>query len=216
MSSELVVPGENVGENARPGDNVFEEDGGIYSEVYGFKREGGNHVSVIPIKGTYVPEEGDQVVGIVKDLDHATWTVDLNSPYEGTLHISRVEEELNQGRLEEYMAIGDVMRVLIDEVDREYDVELSLKPDRCGPLRRGRVVTVEPTRVPRLIGREGSMIGTIRTEADVEIFVGNNGRVWIRGDERGEDLAADTVRFVAENAHEDNLTEKVKNFMEDW
>lgn len=216
MSSELVVPGEQVGANARPGDNVFEEDGQIYSEVYGFKREGGGSVSVIPIKGTYVPEEGDQVVGIVTDMDHATWTVDINSPYEGTLHISRVEEELDQGRLDEYMAIGDVMRVMIDEVDREKEVELSLKCDRCGPLRRGRVVTVEPTRVPRLIGREGSMVGRIRSEADVDVFVGNNGRVWIRGDERGEDLAADTVRFVADHAHEQNLTEKVKTFMEDW
>lgn len=214
MTSTLVVPGEEVG-TGTPGDNVYEENGTLYSEVYGFRMDG-RKVSVIPVKGTYVPKEGDQIVGIVTDVSHSTWTVDINSPYTPVLHISRVEKNLDQGQLKKYMDIGDAMRTVIDEVDREKSAELSLKCHRCGPLEEGRIVTIEPTRVSRVIGRDGNMVGMIRSEADVDVFVGNNGRIWIHGDEEDEDLAAATVEFIAEHAHEKNLTDRVKQFMEDW
>jgi len=211
--TEVVVPGEKLGEG-EPGNNVYVKNGTLHSEIYGFPARG-DRVSVIPVRGKYVPDEGDQIVGIVTDVDHSIWTVDLNSPYDAILHISRVERNLDQGALEQFMGVGEAMRAVIDEVDREMDVELSLGCNRCGPLEDGRVLTVEPAKVPRLIGRDGDMVRTIRSKSGADVFVGNNGRVWIQGDAEAEELAAKAVNFIAENAHRDDLTDKVKKFMEE-
>lgn len=211
--SEIVVPGERL-EEGEPGDNVYESGGENFAETYGFKRRYGEEVSVLPLKEKYVPEEGDRVVGIVEDLGHSSWQVEIGSPYEGTLHVSRVDEHIEQNELEDFLAPGDALVAGVDEVDREKNVELTLDCHRCGPIREGQIVAVEPTKVPRIIGSEGSMVKMIGSRSGAEIFIGNNGRIWVKGG--GVDLAIETVEFVADHAHEKNLTEKVERFMEEY
>lgn len=213
MTGEIVVPGEELGEGS-PGRNVYERGGALFSCVYGFLTEG-EPVSVIPVREKYIPSEGDQVVGVVTGVKHASWGVDIKSPYPAVLHISRVDRELTQGALDEFLAPGDAFRAVVDEIEMERDPELSLDCGRCGPLRSGRVLEVEPARVPRLIGRDGDMVRTFRSLTGADVFVGNNGRVWIEGDKGAERRAAAAVEFVVENAHKEDLTEKVKVFVEE-
>ncbi len=57
------------------------------------------------------------------------------------------------------------------------------------------------------------MINAIKKKTDCTIIVGQNGRVWIKGE--AEDLARKAVQKVNQEAHTDGLTEKVSNWLDE-
>ncbi|MFB6216425.1 MAG: RNA-binding protein, partial [Candidatus Aenigmatarchaeota archaeon] len=57
-----------------------------------------------------------------------------------------------------------------------------------------------------------SMVELIKEKTDTHIIIGQNGIVWIKGENK--ERAAEAVRLVDKKGHEDGLTEKVENFLE--
>ncbi len=49
---------------------------------------------------------------------------------------------------------------------------------------RGSVIDISHVKIPRVIGRNGSMISMLKKELNVSIFVGQNGRIWLKGDDK--------------------------------
>jgi exosome complex component RRP4 len=76
------------------------------------------------------------------------------------------------------------------------------------------VIEVSPSKVPRVIGRNGSMIQMLKNETGCRIYVGQNGRIWIDGDLDNIVKAIQAVKMIEEEAHGLGLTEKVKRFLE--
>ena len=60
-----------------------------------------------------------------------------------------------------------------------------------GKFRGGIIVDITPTKVPRLIGKKGSMINMIKDKTNCKIIVGQNGLVWVKGEEDMEQLTKD-------------------------
>jgi len=71
---------------------------------------------------------------------------------------------------------------------------------------------VTPAKVPRIIGRGGSMVEMIKELTGTQIVVGQNGLVWLRGD--NEDIAAEAVSLIEEKSHISGLTEFIKAMLE--
>jgi exosome complex component RRP4 len=80
-----------------------------------------------------------------------------------------------------------------------------------GKFKGGIIVDIAPTKVPRLIGKKGSMINMIKDKTNCKIVVGQNGLVWVKGDEDMEQLTKDVIHLIEAEAHTSGLTNKIKN-----
>ena len=69
------------------------------------------------------------------------------------------------------------------DVDEIKKAKLGLKGRGMGKFKGGIIVDIAPTKVPRLIGKKGSMINMIKDKTKCKIVVGQNGLVWVKGDE---------------------------------
>jgi exosome complex component RRP4 len=216
-SNDIVTPGEVVfdGTELYANEGVYEENGKIYSKYFGTVRFGDNSVYVRPMHGRYIPEEGDIVIGEVTRVSYSRWTIEFNSPYEGSLNIADATDEyvdLDEDDLTDFYKVGDAVAVQIKSVTEGMDVDLSMEDKRCKKMRGGRVIEIPPSKVPRVIGKKGTMIKQINNKTDCNIIVGQNGQVWIKGD--NANLAARTIHKVVEEAHTDGLTDRIGEFLD--
>jgi exosome complex component RRP4 len=81
-------------------------------------------------------------------------------------------------------------------------------------LSGGLLVEISPTKVPRLIGKQGSMISMIKEMTGTRIYVGQNGRIWIDGPDEGSATAVLAIRFIEDRAQAFGLTETVRDLLE--
>lgn len=88
-----------------------------------------------------------------------------------------------------------------------------MKSRGLGKLEGGRIIKINPHKVPRIIGKEGSMINMIKEHTGVEITVGQNGRVWLKGELDGERKAEEAITIIENESFSEGLTEKVKKFL---
>jgi exosome complex component RRP4 len=213
MDRKVVVPGDLLSEDGRrAGDGTYVSDEKVYSLLYGIANYR-DRIHVIPLGGKYIPSPGDNVIGLVKDITFSNWIVDINSPYDGLLHVSEVPRRIESDEMSKYLRIGSSIMAKIKDVDPTLKVELTLNDRRLGIIRNGRVVEISHTRVPRLIGKGGSMISMLKKELNCNIFVGQNGRIWISGNEPDMDLALRTIQTIEKEAHTNGLTDRIVEFL---
>ena len=107
--------------------------------------------------------------------------------------------------------IGDVLFLRIVDVDEVKKVKLGLKGRGMGKFKGGIIVDIAPTKVPRLIGKKGSMINMIKDKTGCKIVVGQNGLVWVKGKQDMEQIVKDTIKLIEKEAHTSGLTDRIKN-----
>jgi exosome complex component RRP4 len=84
-----------------------------------------------------------------------------------------------------------------------------------GKIDSGELIKIPPTKIPRLIGKHGSMIQTIEASTNATITVGQNGFIVVSCDETNGLLKAlAAIRMIDEQAHLVDLTDKVKKMLE--
>jgi exosome complex component RRP4 len=213
MDRKVVVPGDLLSEDAnKSGEGTFVRNGRVYSLLYGLANYR-DKINVIPLAGKYVPAPGDNVIGIVKDITFSNWIVDISSPYDGLLHISEFPKRIEADEMSKYLRIGSSVMTRVKDVDPTMKVELTLNDRKLGPIKTGRVIEISHTRVPRLIGKGGSMISMLKKELNCNIFVGQNGRIWISGGAEDMDLALKTILLIEKEAHTNGLTDRIVDFL---
>ncbi|AMK15399.1 exosome complex RNA-binding protein Rrp4 [Methanobrevibacter olleyae] len=208
---DLVVPGELLAEDDYySGRGTFEDDGKICSKLLGLVSLRNKKISVIPLKSKYLPKKGDVVIGKIDDVRFSMWGVDINSPYAGILPASEVFGR-EKKELSRVFNIGDVLFLRIVDVDEVKKVKLGLKGRGMGKFKGGVIIDIAPTKVPRLIGKKGSMINMIKDKTGCKIIVGQNGLVWIKGNEDMEQIVKNIIKLIEREAHTSGLTDRVKN-----
>ncbi|MBN3037288.1 MAG: RNA-binding protein [Candidatus Diapherotrites archaeon] len=197
----IVIPGEVLMDDTgvRAGFGAYKEDGKIYSSLYGVAEEFDDAVRVVPLCGKYKPYKDDFVVGIVEAVRFKGCFVDLNSPYKGYLAFERDDE----------FKVGDIIFVKIDDVDEAN--KIGLVDGRL--LYDGKLITIAPVKIPRVVGKKGSMLNILRTDSRCMIFVGRNGRIFIKGRPEEVERAENAIRMIEREAHTSGLTERVKSFL---
>ncbi len=212
---KLVIPGDFLGEG-HAGNGAYEETAGkVFSKVIGLAEEKGGMFFVIPLSGIYNPKRGDGVVARIQDIIVSKWLVDINSPYEGVLPLSEATEEFidfTKSDMTKYFNYGDLIFAEILSVTKTKNIQLSMRNRKCRKLRGGRVITVTSAKVPRIIGKQGSMVEMIKDITNTQIVVGQNGIVWVKGD--NEDIAIEAVLEIERKSHVSGLTDHIKNMLE--
>ena len=210
-NKDLVIPGQILADDEYySGRGTFKENGKICSSLMGLVSLRNKKLRVIPLKSKYVPKKGDVVIGKINDVRFSMWDVDINSPYSGILPafevFGREKKELNK-----VFDVGDVLFLRVVEVDEIKKAKLGLKGRGMGKFKGGIIVDIAPTKVPRLIGKKGSMINMIKDKTNCKIVVGQNGLVWVKGDEDMEQLTKNIIHLIEAEAHTSGLTNKIKN-----
>lgn len=215
MDKKLVIPGEFLSDDpSLADDGTYVEDNKVFSTVFGiasFK----NHVRVVPLSGKYIPKPGDLIIGIIKEVTYSNWIVDIRSPYDGLLHISEFPRRIENDEMSKYLKIGDSIMTLVRDVDANMKVELTLNDQRLRPIKEGRMMEVTPSKVPRFIGRSGSMIAMLKNETKCNIFIGQNGRIWITGRDNDMQLAINSLLKIERETHISGLTDRITNFLKE-
>jgi len=211
---KLVIPGETIvsGDDYLPGDFTRKEGNDIVASRYGLSEVNGRVVKIIPVSGVFEPRRGNNVIGRIEDINFSGWSINIGGPYSAFLPLAECPRFINKNNIAEFGDIGDVMSLKIFAV-KKGGVDLTLKSRGLGKLEDGRLIKINPHKVPRIIGREGSMINLIKNETHTEINVGQNGFVWLKGDFEGEKKAEDAINLIVKEAANDGLTEKVEKFL---
>ncbi len=212
---EIVVPGELLaisGKRAGPG--TYSEGGKIFASQLGIKSVRPDMISVVPFSGQYMPLRGDLVVGKIVDVGASNWLVDINSPYPAPLHVNEVPWRVEFGETRKFMSVGDVVLLKILGSDEQKRIQITMQDHGLRKLTGGMVLEISPSKVPRVIGKNGSMIQMLKNMTGCRIYVGQNGRIWIDGDLDNIVKAVRAIRTIEEEAHAHGLTEKIKQLLE--
>ena len=161
---EIVIPSQLLGDvnQKKAGRGTFVEDGKIYAEILGILSSSSHYINVIPLKGRYDPAENDFVIGIVEEAMSSSWLVDINAAYPALLHVNEVPWDVDFGETERYLNYGDSIMAKVLQVDQEKKLQVTLKDRNLYKIKGGQIIDVEPSKVPRIIGKKGSMISLLK------------------------------------------------------
>jgi len=214
---KVVIPGEIIvsGEDYLPGEGAHREGENVVASRFGLAEELGKLIKVLPIFGAFIPRRGNVVIGRVTDITFHGWLLDIDAASGSFLPIEESPRFISKNDMEQYLAIGDVVAAKIWSI-KSKGIDLTLKGKGLGKLEDGFIFRVIPSRVPRVIGREGSMIGLIKEKTGCNITVGQNGWIWINGDSIDAEIKARrAIEFVTDKVHIEGLTEKMEAWFEE-
>jgi exosome complex component RRP4 len=212
---KIVVPGETIisGEDFLPGEGTRRDGNDIVSCKYGLADVSDRVVKIISLSGVYFPRRGNAIIGTVININYRGWVIDFDGHFNGFLPLTEVPRFINKGELRDYLDFGDVICAKIVETE-ESSLVLSMKFREFGKLNGGQIIYINPNRVPRVIGKEGSMVKIIKEATNTLINVGQNGVIWIKGKTVEEELKAKKIiEYICENCFITGLTEKVEEFI---
>ena len=216
---DVVVPGEVLaqGMDYLPGDNTYREEDKICSSVLGLASVPGRVIKITPLSGPYIPQAGDKIIAQVTDITMTSWRIDTGTAYTAMLNVRDASSRFikNDEDLSQILSIGDYVVAKIVKVTSQMLIDLTMKEPGLYKVTGGRIIRVNSQKVPRVIGKAGSMISLIKSKTNCEITIGQNGFVWIKGSPEGEILAQRAVLMIAEKAHQEGLTEKIDKFLEE-
>ena len=215
VKRRYVIPGDKIAEgNFRPLMNVVKAGNDLIATRIGIAETGRDGVKVIPLSGVYIPRVNDLVIGKIVDHSSLSWEVDINSCFSGHLPAQDVfGRDFSPARddMGKHFATGDMITARIMAFDRTRDPTLTVQDRDLGKIARGEALKISATRVPRLIGKRGSMIQTIEQATQTRVLIGQNGIVVVTGrTPEGIKLAVRAINMVEEEAHTANLTQRIK------
>jgi len=211
---QLVTPGDLLAEDDYvAGDNTYKDDGKVYATRIGLVNYKDRNIFVVALKAFYIPCVEDMVIGKVVEVGLSGWMVDVKAPYLALLRASDALGRSFRPQQDDLVSVFDVGDLIICKVvayDRTRGPLLSVDEAGFGKITRGQIVEVTPTKIPRIIGRKGSMISMIKQETGCHVTIGQNGLILVSGktleDER---LTVMAIRKIEQEAHTSGLTDRV-------
>jgi len=217
---QLVTPGELLAEgDYLAGENTYMEQNKIYASRIGLVDTDNKKVNVVALRAFYVPKMGDIIIGSVVEVGFNGWTVDIKSPYTALLRASDVLSrpfKPQNDELSQVLNAGDLIVAKIASYDRAHDPQLTVGEPGLGKITRGQILHVTPTKIPRIIGRKGSMISMIKQETGCQIILGLNGVILVTGKNlEDEELAITAIKKIEEESHTSGLTDRITQLLKE-
>ncbi len=221
QNRELVTPGQLLGRGKltiTTPITVYSLDGKYYSAVVGLADVEGDKIGVIPLEGFYYPKVGDVVIGIVVSTGTNSWEVDIRAPHTAILYASDLlGRPLNPGRemLSDHLDVGDVILAKVENVGRGRATTLTVKGKGFGKINKGSLVEIDSAKVPRVIGKKGSMLQLLLNECKCEVVVAQNGRILVDNCPNNDfkEIAIMSIKKIEKEAHIPGLTDRIKEFI---
>src|SRR3989344_512847 len=157
-------------------------------------------------------EPQSRTIVVPGEIVHSGWIVDIDYASNGFLPLMESPRFVNKNEMDQFLAIGDVVAAKIWSVSPK-GIDLAMKGKGLGKLEGGFIFRVNPSRVPRIIGREGSMINLIKVNTGCNITIGQNGWIWVKGNSLDSELKArKAIEFIADKVLVTGLTEKTEKW----
>ena len=214
---DLVVPGDVLYEGRiKTGDNTHRTQGKVIATRVGLVDYNRGMVSVIALEAGFNPLVGDMVIGDVVDIELGYWVVNIDAPENAVLNVPEAidapfRSDIDMPRI---LDIGDTIVAKIVDMDRRRTPILSILGRGLGKLEEGFIIRITPSKIPRLIGKKGSMVNMILKETGCNIVIGQNGRVLIQGKTREqEEMAVSVIHKIENEAHIPGLTNRVQAYL---
>lgn len=214
---QIVVPGERIvsGNEFLPGEGAYRDGEDVVAGKYGIANIHKKHVRVIPVSGAYYPRRGNTIIGTIVDITFNGWLIDFGGAQNAFLPVSEVPRYVNKNEMADFLNFGESVIVKVWDV-KSRGVDASMKMRGFGKIEGGMIVSIGANQVPRVIGREGSMVKMIKDATGCDITVGQNGKVWISGKDSDKEIAArKIVEYIGDNAVSVGLTENVEKMIKD-
>ncbi len=219
QEKSVVVPGEVLAEGMEylPSHGTYRKNDRIYANQTGLLVVEGKVLKTIPLAGVYLPKRGDVIIGKVIDILMTGWRLDTNSPYSAVLPLKDATfDYIKKGAdLTSYFGLDEYVMCKIFQVTSQNLIDVSMKGPGLRKLKDGRIVKVNAQKVPRIIGKRGSMVSMIKQATGCTVSVGQNGLVWLKGEPAQEILAVETIQKIEREAHVPGLTERIKTFLQE-
>ncbi len=213
----IVTPGEELAEGMDflPAEGTFRDKDKIISSGLGLVNINGRVIKTIPVAGRYAPKKGDTIIAKVTNILMSGWILDISSAYSAVLSVKEAKDFIRRDEdLTRYYNIDDYIVTSIVRVTSQKLVDASMKGPGLRKLIGGRIIEVNPHKVPRIIGKKGSMVSMIKNATGCNILVGQNGLVWINGAPENEIIVVKTIKKIEQEAHISGLTDRIKLFLE--
>ncbi len=213
---DIVVPGEELatGMDYIPSSGTYRDGEKIIAMQVGMVSINGRVLKVIALKGKYAPKQGDTVIGRVMDMTFSNWFVDIHCPSLAILSSREIGDFVERGEdLSIFYSFGDLIMAKVAKVTRN-SVELTMKGPGLRKLGPGRLLYVNPSKVPRIIGKQGSMITLIKEKTGCRVSAGQNGLIWIQGEPQAELLAFHVIQKIDRESHKSGLTDEIGKYIE--
>src|SRR3989338_1338696 len=215
----IAVPGEVLAEGMDylPGEHTFRDGERIIAMKVGVVGLFGRQVKLTPLSGPYIPKSGDIVIGEIVGVGIGGWRVNIGWHFEANLSVKDATSDFvpRGENLSRYFDYGDYVVCQIVNVGGAKVVDLGMKGPGLRKLGVGRIFRVPSSKVPRIIGKQGSMISMIKESTGCRISVGQNGIVWLSGDSPEKELlAVKAIEKIEAESHIQGLTERIKEFFE--
>ncbi len=214
---QIVIPGETIvsGNEYLPGDGAYRDGEEVVSSRYGISNIFEKHVRVVPVSGAYYPRRGNTIIGTIVDITFNGWLIDFGGAQNSFLPVSEVSRYVNKNEMREFLDFGETVIVKVWDV-KSRGVDVSMKMRGFGKIEGGLIISVGPNKVPRVIGKDGSMIKIIKNATGCDVTVGQNGKIWISGKNNDSEIATKKIiEFIVGNAVISGLTEKVEAFIKE-
>jgi exosome complex component RRP4 len=217
---QLVTPGELLAEgDYSAGSNAYAENNKIYASRIGLADSENKRINVVALRSFYFPKVGDIVIGTVLEVGFSGWTVDIKAPYTALLRASDVLSrpfKPQNDELSQVLNQGDLIVAKIASYDRAHDPQLTVGEPGLGKITRGQIIQVTPSKIPRVIGRKGSMISVIKQETGCQIILGLNGVILVTGkNPEDEELAMAAIQKIEKESHTSGLTDRITQFLKE-
>ncbi|MHA1223485.1 MAG: exosome complex RNA-binding protein Rrp4 [Candidatus Heimdallarchaeaceae archaeon] len=215
---EIVIPGDLLAEgNFKYGEGVIKRGNQFYSTTVGLFQDKGEFIQVKALKGKYIPRPGDLVIGKILEVGLTSWVVDIGSPYTAILNANNATErrfDPVKDDTRKIFNVGDIILTKIINFDRTRDPSIITNERGLGKLRGGRLIEIEATHIPRVIGKKGTMINMVKRLTRTQIITGQNGRIWVQGKKIDDELKAiEAIRKIELEAHTQGLTDRIREML---
>jgi len=226
VNEHIVVPGmpvKRIG-RVRLGEHLRRYDKKIIPTLLGVLHKSDNELSVIAYKDIYKPRAGDYVVGVVISYAPNGWVVELGTFTKGFLpaqdYIRDVKFNPKDVELSRYIKVGDIVGAKIQEANRYGYFLLTCRVDKkdrfakyIGVLRDFYIIKISSTKLPRVIGKKGSMIKIIKEKIDGELIVSQNGVILYRGNYENFLILKKIVGIIVYKTFASGLTDVVASIL---
>ncbi|MFT4310533.1 MAG: exosome complex RNA-binding protein Rrp4 [Candidatus Woesearchaeota archaeon] len=217
-NKQVVVPGQLLaqGFDYVPGIGAYRLGEQVIAERLGLVSIDGRAIKLIPLAGRYIPKKDDVIIGKVTDILMSGWKIDIHSAYTAMLSLKEASDQyIEKGYdLNELLTFDEYILCRVSQVTSQNLIDVSMRSPGLFKLPAGIVLHVVPSKVPRIIGKQGSMVSLLKEYTGCNVVVGQNGRVWISGTPQGEHIAIETIRIIEKYAHVSGLTDAIKAHLE--
>jgi exosome complex component RRP4 len=196
---KFIFPGDLIEKGKLRAEGVYYSEGSTYSSVTGMYDDESKRIIIF--NGPYIPKTGDVVIGVIEDIRGTGYSINFGLPLNSYISSRDIRETLNY---------GDIVVAKISNYDEsDGSVELT----EHSRLRGGIIIHISPFKIPRVIGKKGSMLEQIKNKTNSKIIVGKNGWVWIK--DGNVNLTKHSILKIEKEAHVSGLTDKIAKFLED-